>query len=300
MAQHRVFKLGGLGQPCCCVHTCLVTFCAGNHCCIASGVGAGTLVQVYTVGGGTLIVSGTTASNGCVTLDIGSAGTYDVHITFAGTTTVIVESSQALTCNSTKTYSGLNPGTVLCCNCCLMNSNPVGSGLFLTDSISTVELTYEIDCTGFFSGTGTWGGYVTVPTNIVQYNATTNVCSIVSGTTQVCYTVTCTSTTVGGITTWSVTVTRTWWMDWCQGGLHLCSALPGSYTFGYCPNPKASPPCCWSSGGTAAFGAPGQATTTLSVPSGITCNPFTWSSSLATVGSPAMPDPIGGTVVVQN
>ena len=292
-------------DPGCCCTGCNTTICAGNRCCAASSVGAGTLVQIYTVGGGTLIVQGTTTSGGCVTLDIGTAGTYDVHITFAGTTTVIVESSQSLTCGGTKTYSGLNPGNVFCCQCCLMNNtSTVGnSDLFLTDVLGTINLTYGLDCTGFICGgvgTGCWVGNVNPSVNIVQYNLTTNVCSVVSGTAQVCYTVTCNST--GSPTVWSVTVTRTWWIDWCEGGLHLCDPLPGSYTFAYCGDPTSSGghPCCASGGGTGSFATSGQATATLSVPSGITCNPFSWSSSLATVGSPVMPDPIGGTVVLQN
>ncbi len=268
----------------------MVTFCAGNSCCVATGVGAGTTVTVLT--GSTVVAMGTTGSNGCVTLDIGSAGTYTVKIQFLGSSTVTTHTGQVLTCGQTKNYTD-SAGQYFCCNCCLLSdANIVGaSGLMLTDANGTYNTSYRAASVPTNCGgqVGSWTcQYDLAGVSTITQVGGPPVCTVGTGSTTIYYCVICFES--GG--NWTVTVQRLWLIDWCNGLFHTCPAhtFPG-LSFAYTDVTSIS---CGGAGSI------GSASKSLMIPSQVTCNPFTWSSSLTTVGTPDMPDPVGGTVVVQN
>ncbi len=209
MAQNRALKMGGIGAPCCC-GGCQTTICP-NFC----GVNvAGILVQVFS--GATLIASGTSDSSGCVTLDIGTPGTYSVTISGGSFTTRTL--SKTLSCGGTtgaafadapsftltdsdrtigvtetsflsRIYRGcyefIQPNTELTTQflpaggCDVPHTGPVSGN---------VDIKYQLDCSvtggsGVWTLTRNWGACFDVTTAVYSSNGTLNTTTCSGGNT---------------------------------------------------------------------------------------------------------------------
>ena len=258
---------------------CSTTICVSLCSCSAANTGGGVTVTIKS--GSTVVATGVTASNGCVVLDIGSAGTYTVINSIPGYPD-ITHASQALTCGGTKTYSESGLTNSQCCNCC-----PISKfNLNLTDSLGTYSLTWSSTQGGICaapSGSvpGWCPGALTAPVGSawhVTLGPPVGTClASVSLLAQYTYMMEC----IGGN---SIKVTRVWLYTCCSAGFQSV-----------CPTgtPNYKDPGSTGSSDT------GSANLTLSFPStNAQCNPFSWTGTLATQGSPLMPDPVGGTVSI--
>ncbi len=142
MAQVKVFSLGGIGHPCCCAGgppVCNTTICVKGNCGGSSPVLAGATVTIKS--GGVTIVSGTTDGTGCVTLNIGTAGSYTVVISFPGYTTNT--STHTLSCGGTTTISLTAVDTGYHCSCDHNCAEPVPDTLTGSDGMGSFTLTYQ-------------------------------------------------------------------------------------------------------------------------------------------------------------
>ena len=209
MASTSVFSLGGVGceggTDCCggCTNRICVEFCN-------SGV-PGVLVQVKS--GATVIASGTTDATGCVSLNIGSAGTYTVVASLTGFTTVT--GSHAMTCGGGTTITFSIPTT-----------------LFLTDSAETVTLTYNV-----FSST--WVGCVSTPVSGAQgQTGIGGICSVTASSfCDILYELSCAGTTWTLTATWGICFTPP---PGVIAGCAYCGTgfnSDCSYMFPACPGP---------------------------------------------------------------
>jgi hypothetical protein len=110
MAQVNVFSLGGVGAPCCCSPSfvCPTTIC--TKCCVNHTPISGLTITVKSAG--TTIATGTTGDDGCVTLEINTAGTYTVVIADGSGTLLGHTGLYALACHGTTT---IIVEDVICC-----------------------------------------------------------------------------------------------------------------------------------------------------------------------------------------
>ncbi len=178
MAQVKAFLLGGIGggsNPCCCSPTdCEVTICL--HGC---GGAAAKNVTVTIKSGATVITSGVTGSNGCVTLTIPAAGVYTI-VTSGQPRYGVFSGARTLSCNGNVSLS-LSPASGYVCSPCF--NEPIPTTLnYTADGISgsfayssTVGLCLTKNISGVMTPFG--GGDCSGTT-------TTNPCTI--GTSDVC------------------------------------------------------------------------------------------------------------------
>ncbi len=264
MAQNKAFSLGGVGHPCCCTGQCNTTICA-----VYCGVNvAGVTVTVKT-GGGATVATGTTASNGCVVLNIGTAGTYNVTIALTGFTTRTV--SKALTCGG-MTAVGFLTNTVLS----------------LTDSDRTITLTN----TGI--GLAIWRGCYVLSTNPPATTAAgtgggADDCDCPSagfgaGNCDIRYSLDCGITGGGGV--WTL---KRFWGACCWSA--VCSTPP--FTPVYSSTGRQDPTACTGGNetGPTSVGATTQVTLTF---------PFNVTLSLGSFacGGPSIMDPLAATCTI--
>ena len=283
MAQNKSFKLGGIGSPCCCAPgacnwTICVTGCGGNL--------VGVTVQVKS--GSTVVVSGTTTSGGCVTLNVVTPASYTVVVSSSGGFTTNT-STHTATCGGTVTIAlGTPPaGADNCCGPC-----PLGPTLFLTDPNTTVTLTWN-------ASTSNWQGSYILALGAGVCAATGGTSNWIitcpsSGNIKISYTFRCAGTETYSLTRLWVVVALDSFNN-C-GGTFSCSPLGDCY---YWDN--SSTGSCLSSnpsecGGTTAAVAPSA------------CSPFSWTTSFTGIcapgGSqicnvgPGTVDPAAGSVTV--
>jgi hypothetical protein len=121
---------------------CNVTVCVTAAC--ITGVNAPGLPVTVTNSGGTVVASGTTGSNGCVTLTIPAAGTY----TFAATDANgdVATDTATVACGSTISLAFHNAGFMVCANttgplvCTVTNFVVNGTPIPLTDAQNAFDL----------------------------------------------------------------------------------------------------------------------------------------------------------------
>jgi hypothetical protein len=248
-------------------------------------------VSVYTSMGGTLVASGTTDSGGRVCLNWqGVAGNYYVTATASGYPSYA--KTLKLECSKTTGIQlPIVPVDPFCCGPC-----PLSKGsTTLTDSNGTISIFYgSLTTLGVCPSSASWGGQTTAPSNSIWGNVPT--CSVGNmGTTSIFYCVQC----IGVGSDFTMKVTRYWLMTACIGTVFdPCTTTVGR-TWGYIDSTTLGGSC---SNPFTGLSLPliGSASATLSVPGGVTCGPFMWSSGLTVNGSPPLGDPVGGTVVIES
>jgi hypothetical protein len=276
MAQVKVFGLGGIGSPCCCGGSCMSTICIRSAC--DEGISLpGVFVQVSS--GSTTVASGTTGSNGCVTLNIGTAGTYTVQYQIPGGS-LIDDGNNALTCGGTLTIIESDTVDFVCCGSGT-GSCPIPRTLTLTDANGSYPFIFS----------STIGGWQCCGTpasvTVMTQNGNQDFCECtgtVSGTIPILYTGACVM--VDGVPNFSVT--RTW------AGLSCTVSAPYNYaniSLGSVCQENVNA-CFFSTNPANPFNNTSGLTQVWS-----SCSPFTWSGALTLTGG-FLPDPVGGTVAV--
>jgi hypothetical protein len=178
-----VFAIGETACSCSCGSACNFTFCVVG---IKGTSLQNATIAVYTNSGmGTLIGSGTTGSDGCLTLDVGSAGTYWEVITATGFNSW--SGSTSVTCGNTHTINlflpgegtggGIAPNFHSACNC----NSPLPATLTLTDShFGGTTLTWnptDNQWEGQITGTSTLSCGCVAKSVKINYSLTTS-CSL--------------------------------------------------------------------------------------------------------------------------
>lgn len=232
----------------------------------------GASVQLYS--GSTLVDSCTTGSSGCCTF--AESGTYTVQVTISGT----VEYSGSRTLSGGTITINVTDPDVVCCG-----GLAVPTTLTLTDALGSMTFSYWPG--GGSPAKWTAGRLVTVSSCPFLFPEP-GICvpgTVSDGPTMVCYTMTC--PTSGSV----FTMQRSWaWIYESDGVTPAYYQQPAGTT---APDPGTG---CGPQG-------PGGDCPTGSVPVSTgtdtpASSPFAASFAMATVGSPPVPDPVGGAVVV--
>jgi hypothetical protein len=276
----------GCATGCSCAGNCtqrFIPYVCGNF---TSCFVVGSLVSVYTSMGGTLIASGTTNSLGSVTLNIGVTGSYYVTATapgypnYAATRTLVCGGSTSLSLPPAGPYYA-------CCTCCaLILALPASSQklipMYLSDANGTYQLQQAVD------NHGNQALLCSAPFATANLGTCGPPCSIGnSGTGYVLYMVYCAA--VGGVG--ALQVTRYWSLFYCP-----CSCIPPLSAAAYGiftgdinglndPSAPSSTGCAFA-----------RSTITSVISACGTL--FSWSGTPATVGTPAISDPVGGSVAI--
>jgi len=268
---------------------CCVTICVNGPC------GPIPDATVTVSSGMTTVATGTTNANGCILLDIGTAGTYTVTVSATGYTTVTGSHSLAC-CGSLAVTLALSSGIpVICCGACGMNST-----IYLTDTNGTWAATYNVAQSAWIAcyavSVGEMVPGVSKPGGVFCTPEATQ-----SGNIPVLYLVQCSTAT--GTTSPSLTVTRYWpaieggtWIlgSWYPSGIYYDYALDGQLGGLFNGLCDVADSVCTI---TADPSNPGYGSSALTK-NASGCAPFSWSGTL-TYGGPA-PDPATGTVSLSN
>jgi carboxypeptidase family protein len=246
-------------SACCGCGGCDTKICVQGTC-SANVQGASVAVK----SGSTVVASGTTGSDGCVTLTIGSAGTYTVVVSAAGYVTSTT--SHYLACGGT-TNIALTKDTIHV-TCCATCPNPLPMTIHISDAAGT--------WTAAWTGGG-WqasNSYGTSPhKSISPVCAPDGNCMTSGGTADYPYTYNVSCTGTPGV----FHVIRSWAYVDCT------------------PNPAGIQ---YYTGSGCAFGTANGAE---AIGDGtLDCDTMAGSISLSTVGSPLLPDPVGGAVTISS
>lgn len=164
----------------CAPSSCNTTFTLVDSCCSVSCNLSGATFTVKS--GGTTVATGTTGAGGSVTLDLGTAGTYDVTVSYGGST--LTQSGVALACSSyTYYYAGLH---VIGCNLLGVPGATVAVNPPAGITVSPTSVTSD--------GTGLARGFC-YPTPSLPYTITQSRFLSTSGTTTACDNVSLTAAT---------------------------------------------------------------------------------------------------------
>lgn len=154
MAQVKAFSLGGLGAPCCCGGgpppcPCNATICVEGC--------EGTILadaSVVIKSGSTVVASGTTNSLGCVTLCIGTAGSYEVIVTYPAGGYYTYDNTLSLACGDTYTVKLVPIGSPTYCCVTFNVSGCCGGGVVgATITIGGATITTGADGSAVWCGT---------------------------------------------------------------------------------------------------------------------------------------------------
>jgi len=178
--------LGWLGYGCC--GTCNVIICVTSSSCVTGSAVPGATVTIKN--GSTVIASGMTDGTGCVTLAIGSAGTYTVVVSATGWQTQT--QTETLGCGSTTTISlgAVDP----LYQCCGGFAFPIPKTIYWTACGQTYTLIFN----SILAEWGPTSGNITTAGVCVVPGACSVVTSVGTGVTNITIAVQCPA---GGSTT---------------------------------------------------------------------------------------------------
>lgn len=224
---------------------------------------------VAILSGGTTVASGTTSGDGCVTLNIGTAGTYTVDVSASGYNSF--SSSETLSCAGTTTISMTLASGYTCSPCC----GAQVSGGAVTPTVTDANGTYAM-LVGTDIGSG--GCYYAVAfTPVMSKCQQPGGCNaLVSGTIGYEYYLSCNG--------FGVMTLQRWWGT---------SIFPGAGQINCLADLITSSACF---GAVSACSGGPQVSSMQWTPTEGCGNSF--SGTPVTVGSPTISDPVGGTVVV--
>jgi hypothetical protein len=265
-------------KKCCCTSaTCNTTICVTG----CGTVNPGATVQVKS--GATVIASGTTDSAGCVTLNVGTAGTYTVVVSAARFNTNTA--SRALTCGGTVTISLTIASGFHCLSACCPG---LPDTVYVTDGLGTTALTFQVGLStwdGFgLSGYAGTGSFTISGVSVFTIVGVGSECILGSGVIRPYYQVFCRSNT---------TTTSTWGLERYWGEGHTTLDPTGWYYGDGLPGTGSSQCDRGFGPGFGGSQAIGSATITKSS----ACNPLAISGSV-TASQNHLSDPGGGSFSV--